>query len=44
LCHVVLLSQIITAEPWTFGSIAMGILLLGALVVLTVWLVMRRSR
>jgi hypothetical protein len=44
LCHVVLLSQIITAEPWTLGSIAMGILLLGALVVLTVWLVLRRSR
>jgi len=44
LCHVVLLSQVITAEPWTFGSIAMAILLLGALVALAVWLVIRSGR
>jgi hypothetical protein len=41
LCHVVPLSQIITAEPWTPASIVMGSLLLIAVVALIVWLVLR---
>ena len=43
LCHVVPYSQIIPAEPWTPGSIAMSIVLLGVLIVLFVWLLTRRG-
>lgn len=41
LCHVVPLSQIITAEPWTPASILMGSLLLIGVLALIVWLVIR---
>ncbi|MFP3914010.1 MAG: hypothetical protein ACLFWM_03980 [Actinomycetota bacterium] len=36
-------SQVITAEPWTAGSIVVGVLLLAGVVALIVWLVLRHG-
>lgn len=41
LCHVVLQSELITAEPWTPAGIIAGVLFLAAVIALIVYLVLR---